>query len=214
MKKYILSLLVCLSAWNVQAHQTEVSSTMLVEQEDNKWFLNIRAALTAFEYEVKAMNLETPYKSAEEFQALVLQHIQDNLDIYFNEGDKITLKNGKVKLGHETNVFFEVEGVPATINSVYVKNSSFKDIHSNQSALIILKKGFTKKQFILNNKNDHTMNLKVADTQFIPFEGQVVTAELSPSSSYTSYAYGGIAFLLFCVLAFFWTKRNRQVKAV
>lgn len=213
MTKWFLSLVVLFSVWNVQAHNPDVSSTMLVERADNKWVLQIRTALTAFDYIIKAKDLETPYKTAEEFQALILEHVKDNLQIYFNEQDTVILKNGRVKLGHESSVVFEVVGVPTTVNSVYVKNSSFKDIHRNQSALIILKKGFKKKQFILNKKNDHNMHLKVADSQFTPFEGAVLTGEVNSSSS-TNYTYAGIAFLLFTGLIFLWTKRTRRVNII
>lgn len=206
MKKYILSLVLFLSALNAQAHHVDVSSTMLVEQENNSWVLQIKTALTAFEQEIKAKNLETPYKTAEEFQALVIQHVKDNLHIYFNEEDTVTLKNGRIKLGHESNIVFEVVGVPETFNSVYVKNSSFKNIHRNQSALIILKKGFTKKQFILNDKNEHAMHLKVADNQLLPFEKQVVTAEINNTNRTYTYSIGAI--LLFGLFTFLWTKRN------
>jgi len=214
MKKYLLSLVVFLSVWNVQAHQTEISSTMLVEQAPNNWVLQIRTALTGLDYEIKAKKLAKPYESVEEFQALVLQHVKDNMHIYFNEKDTVSLRNGKVKLGHESSVVFQVVGVPSTINSVYVKNTTFKNIHRNQSALILIKKGFKKRQFTLNNKNDHAMHLKVADAQFIPFEAAMMTAEIPPTSSYTTYVYAGIAFLLLAGLAFLWTKRTRQVNLV
>lgn len=204
MKKYILSLVIFLSAWNVQAHHVDVSSTMLVEQSDNSWVLQIRTALTALDYEIKAKELETPYKTAEEFQALVLQHVKDNLQIYFNEEDEVELKNGRVKLGHESSIVFEVEGVPTIINSVYVKNSSFKNIHRNQSALIVLKQGFKKNQFTLNEKNEHAMRLKVADKQFEPFETIVMTSEITNNHNYT---YAGIVFLLLGLVGFLWTKR-------
>ncbi|MCF8244262.1 MAG: hypothetical protein K9J37_05610 [Saprospiraceae bacterium] len=47
-----------------------------------------------------------------------------------------------MQLGHETSVVFELAGVPENFSEISVKNSSFKDISRNQSALIVLKKGF------------------------------------------------------------------------
>lgn len=106
MKKYFLSLALFLYAWSVQAHQTEISSTMLVEQDNNTWVLQIRSALTAFDQAIQANYPE--YESAEEFQALVLDHIKKNLQITFNEKDEVTLQNGMVKLGHESSVVFDI----------------------------------------------------------------------------------------------------------
>ncbi|MGB2760803.1 MAG: hypothetical protein WBC58_12660, partial [Maribacter stanieri] len=37
----------------------------------------------------------------------------------------------------------------------------------SQSALFIFKDGFSKEQFILNNDNDHTLNLKVNGNKFV-----------------------------------------------
>lgn len=198
MTKYFLSLVFCFSFWSAQAHQADISSTMLVEQADNKWVLHIRTALTAFDYTIKAKYPANSYKTAEEFQALVLEHVKENLQIKFNDQDSAILQNGVVKLGHETSMTFEVIGVPKTFNTIYVKNSSFKTIHRNQSALIILKKGFNKNQFVLNKQNDHAIHLKVADADFVPLQ----TAEVLPAKINVNYTYGGILLLLMGVVAF------------
>lgn len=187
MKKWFLNIALFLSAWSVQAHQTEISSTMLVEQDNNKWVLQIRSALTAFDQTIKAAY--PPYESAEAFQAIVLQHLKDNLQIKFNDQAQVTLQNGVVKLGHETSVVFEVVGVPENIESVFVKNSSFKTINRSQGALLIFKKGFEQKQFTLNSKNDYGLQLQAANNQFRPVNPTLATD--------TNYAYMmGVVFVL------------------
>ncbi len=206
MKKWFLSLALFLSAWSVQAHQTEISSTMLVQQDNNTWVLQIRSALTAFDQTIQANYPK--YESAEEFQALVLEHIKKNLEITFNEKDKVTLQNGMVKLGHESSVVFEVTGVPEHIESVFVKNSSFKSINRNQSALILLKKGFKKKQFSLNKKNDYSLHLKAANNEFTPMDSSIANAEMAT----TNYTYVGalLGLLGLIVICFLWRRRNHQ----
>lgn len=209
MKRWFLSLALFLCAWSAQAHQTEISSTMLVEQGNNTWVLQIRSALAAFDQTIQANYPK--YKSAEEFQALVLQHLKDNLQITFNGADNVTLQNGAVKLGHETSVVFEVLGVPENIESVYVKNSSFKSINRNQSALILLKKGFKKKQFTLSMQNDYGVHLKADNAQFTLVDPTDMPANLPTNHSHT-YTYGGLAFVLIGLLTFvfLWRRRNRQ----
>ena len=57
------------------AHQPDQSSTMLVEKGEGVWILQVRAALTAFEYEVHHTFGTESYKTPEEFNELVLTHL-------------------------------------------------------------------------------------------------------------------------------------------
>ena len=152
----------------IHAHQPETSTTLLVEKDNNTWILQISASLTAFQQEIKTNFPE--YKSPEEFQNMVLEHIKNNVEITFNENQPITLNNGIVKLGHETKVVFEVTGVPSEIKSVYVVNSAFNDIYKSQSALVLLKNGFDKEHFMLNDANNHTIKLVTDKNQFVAVE--------------------------------------------
>lgn len=165
-KKIIFSLAL-LATLTANAHQPDISTTMLVEQENKTWVLQISASLTAFQQEIRTHFADTPYKTPEEFQQMVLEHIKNNLTIIFNDGQDIRLSEGRVILGHETKVVFEVFGVPSDFKSVLVKNSAFKDIHHNQSALVLLKKGFNKEHFVLNDDNNHMLNLVANDNKFV-----------------------------------------------
>jgi len=151
----------------MKAHQSDISTTMLVEKENGTWVLQISSSLTAFQQEVRTHFAATPYETPEEFQQMVIEHIKNNLHLSFNDGQNITLSNGVVRLGHETKVVFQVFGIPSDIKSAWVKNTVFKDIHRSQSALILLKEGFSKEQFVLNDANNHTMELQVNGNEFI-----------------------------------------------
>ena len=192
MKKYILLLVVFGFSMASFAHNPNVSTTMLVEKENNSWVLQIRASLTAFQQEIRTHFAETPYQTPEEFRQMVLEHIKNNLHISFNRGEDISFGNGVVKLGHETMVVFEVFGIPSEINSVLVTNSAFKDIHQNQSALVLLKEGFNKEHFVLNNANDHTLSLAVNGNEFV----EVGQNEASFFSSSLGVILFGIAAIL------------------
>lgn len=178
MKKYFsYLLLLLLFTQTVKAHQTEVSTTMLVENENKTWVLQISASLTAFQKEIRMHYAETPYKTPEEFKQMVLEYVKSNLVIEFNnKKQSIILGEGVVKLGHETKVVFEVFGVPETINSVLVKNETFKDIHRNQSALVILKAGVERKQFVLDADNNHLIDLELDGNTFQRVEEQNISA--------------------------------------
>ena len=199
MKKYILVLVAGLFSMASFAHNPEVSTTMLVEKENNVWVLQLSASLTAFQQEIKTHYAETPYKTSKEFQQMVLDHVKKNLHITFNNGDDVTFSMGIVKLGHETKVVFEVFGTPSDIKSALITNTVFEDIHRSQGALVLLKGGFQKKQFILNKTNDYTIALQADNNQFT----QVVEQKASLMSSaviFTLIAIIGLGFLIINIL--------------
>jgi hypothetical protein len=196
MKKYILLLVAGMFSMASFAHNPEVSTTMLVEKENNVWVLQLSASLTAFQQEINTHFSETPYKTPEEFQQMVLEHIKNNLKISFNGEEAVTFSKGIVKLGHETNVVFEVFGIPTTIHSVEIKNTSFEDVHRSQSAMVLLKDGFQKKHFILNNSNDYSLALEVNNNEFV----QVVEQNASTFSSVIVFSLLGLIGLGFLII--------------
>lgn len=202
MIKWIVILCLALNCGITYAHQADVSTTMLVEKGDNQWIVQVRSSLTAFQYQIKSQCSDSAYTTPEEFQELVANYVKDNLIICFNGQDTVTLSNGYVKIGHETNVVFEVSGTPETIHTAYVKNSSFRDIHRNQSALLILKKGFTKKQFLLTDNNNHTVNLSVD-------KSQMMFIEKDPSKSKFNYIIGFVILLAIGVLIYLGLKHKK-----
>ena len=167
MKRYITIIIAGLFSLTSFAHSPDTSTTVLVEKENNVWVLQISASLTAFQQEIRTHFSETPYTTPEEFKEMVVAHIKNNIEILFDDNKAISLKNGKVKLGHETNVVFEVEGIPLNMNTITITNKSFKDIYKSKSALIILKENFSKNKFILNEANDHGLSLAVVDNEFV-----------------------------------------------
>jgi len=172
MKKLILLLIIGLISVTGFAHQPDISTTVLVEKENNKWILQIDASLTAFQQEVKTHFADTPYQTPEEFREMTLQHIRNNFEIVFNHSKCLTLTKGFVQLGHETKVVFEVTGIPSEINSIEVVNTIFKDIYRSQSVLVILKEDFNKKKFVVNRANNYQLTLKADKNDFTEIKQQ------------------------------------------
>ena len=165
-KSSLLLGLLCLSI-TAYAHQPDLSSTILAEKGDNEWVLQIRASLTAFEYEVKARFGDSAYASPEEFRDLVVDHLQQEIILRFNDGTISTLQDGVVKLGHETTATFHLSNIPSEVTSILVRNAAFSNISHNKSALYVVKEGFDRKQFVLNSGNDHSAMLAVSGTHFV-----------------------------------------------
>lgn len=170
-RKKIKSLLIVLCvlcfSFKALAHQSDTSTTMLVQQKDHTWVLQISASLTAFQQEVKTHFSDTPYKTPEEFKQMVLAHIKNNIHISFNGNKEIALENGIAQLGHESKVVFKVSGIPEYIHTATIKNTSFNNIYKSKSALILLKEGFNKKHFVLNDANNHSLSLQVNGNNFV-----------------------------------------------
>lgn len=179
MKKFILFFIFVLVTLKSVAHQPDLSTLVLVEKEPNSWVLQMTASLTAFQQEVQHHFSSTPYKTPQEFQEMVLQLIKNQLEITVGGDVEITLNKGVVQLGHETKVVFEVIGIPKTLEEITVKNTVFKDIYKSQSVLVLIKENINKKQFILNNANNHTVSLYVNDDTLV--QKTVTNASLSPS---------------------------------
>lgn len=201
----LLLWMLCFS-WSARAHQPDLSSTILAEQGDGKWVLQIRAALTGFEYEVEAYHGKDAYASPQEFQEQVLDLLRGNVTLRFNDAHVAALGEGELKLGHETYVTFQIEGVPDQVQSLEVTNTSFSNIPRNQSALLVLKKGFAKQQFTLNEENEHTASLKVE-------EGKLVLLASAPANyAYWPFLIAGV--LLISLSIGYSVYKNRQVSTV
>jgi len=190
MKKIILVFIFVFFSIFTKAHQSNISTTMLVEKENNVWILQVRASLTAFQQEIKTHFAETPYKTPEEFKEMVLIHLRNNLKIILNDKNMI-LKKGYVKLGHETNVVFELVDIPNKIENLKITNTAFQDIYKSESALVILKEGFTKERFMLNVKNKHSMLLNVDKNKFV-----------NANTTETQFATSTFFIILICSLLF------------
>ena len=145
------------------AHQPDLSTMMLYQDEQGRSYLQIYGALTAFEGEIDYKYSEKSYKTPEQFKQLVLKHFKKNVFFIVNSNDTLRLERPQVILGHETKVVCEVFGFPKKINELMIKNSMFIDIPNNQSLVILLQKGLPVQQFKLNNSNQQQVNLKLTN---------------------------------------------------
>lgn len=159
------------------AHDPDLSSTMIIEHAPKQWALQIKADMTSFEFEIENSFGKEAYPSPEEFPALVLKHVQENVSLRWNE-QAITLQNGEVILGHETAVIFNLINVPEELGLISITNKTFKNIHNNQSAVELVKKGLPPKKFLLTAANQHSIDLKF-DSSKNSF------VDVSPSNPFT-----------------------------
>jgi len=184
------------------AHSPDLSSMMIYEQ-NGKYFLAIKSSLTAFEGEIDYHFNKNAYKTPEEFQQLVSKHFQKNCLLIINN-DTIKFINPTVVLGHETTVFAELLNVPDKFNSLYVRNTVFKDMPNNMCELILTLKGLPQKQYILINENNQEVKLRVENDNW---EVEETNASFFKSSNLLLWSLLFLSVLVVVAIAV-WRKKN------
>ncbi len=158
--KYWLIVLMVLMGKFTFAHQPDLSTIIFSKASNGKIVMQITSSLTAFQGEVNYHNPKDSYKTPEDFRNLVIKHFQDNFSIIANDDQSIKFIDPMVILGHETKIVAEVSGMPKNIESFYIKNDIFKDIHNNQAIVIFSLEGFpAKRNFVLSNDNEHILSI-------------------------------------------------------
>lgn len=162
-----LVMLVLLTSIVCQAHQAEFSSSLLSKTDDGKYILQIASSMTAFESEIDYIYTKKAYKTAEEFQKLVLDYFTKNVSFIVNGTEVLQLKDPMVLLGHETKIIVEVVGIPSNIKEMSYTNTMFKDLSHNKMGLIMLVDGFPKEQYVLENENNQTVQLELQEGTWV-----------------------------------------------
>lgn len=184
------------------AHSPDLSSMMIYEQK-GKYFLAIKSSLIAFEGEIDYHFNKNAYKTPEEFRQLVSKHFQKNCLLIINN-DTIKFIHPTVVLGHETTVFAELLNVPDKFNSLYVRNTVFKDMPNNVCELILTLKGLPQKQYILTNENNQEVKLNVENDHW---EVEETNASFFKSSNLLLWLLLFLSVLVVVAIAL-WRKKN------
>ena len=176
------------------AHQPDLSNLMIYEQNGKK-VLVLKSSLTAFGGEVNF------HFEKGEFAALVIKHFTNNCFVIIN-GDSVKLINPRVILGHETTIFALLGTMPNEIESVYLKNTFFKDIHNNQCEFILSLKDKPQYQYILNNDNKQEVELAFENNKWMVIENKGSLLK----SLY--FIIGGVLLLIIGLVVFNRFKKN------
>lgn len=165
--RLIALLFFLLGSLSASAHQPDLSTLMIHKDPSGRYILQIYTALTAFQQEVEYIYSKDSYKTPEEFKDLVIKHFEKNVSITFNEASPCQFSPPLVILGHETKLVTEVLNVPEHIESIYLKNTMFKDMPNNQNEVVLAGNGFPTKQYILNNDNKQTIELVLENDKWV-----------------------------------------------
>ena len=133
------------------AHNPQVSTISIIQNEYKKWSVFVTAPLYTCQLAIKEKYPEINMDSIRpsELQKLILELVKSNLKI---NGDNILkLTNDKVQLAHETSVFFDISNdnfLPTAISF-----TAFSQLYNHFTLLKIISKTEKEITYILNTEN-------------------------------------------------------------
>lgn len=174
MRKLILLSLCLLGSLLSFAHNPQISSVALVQSQGNKWHLIVSCSLGAYEIELKNNHpaLALDRMNANEFQKMFIEHLIAKINITANKEYTGILKNAKVILGHQTDVNFEVEGLPEKLTSLQIEQSGFETLKDHYCILKVITLAKESQNFILEKNNDYSITLAYNNHVFTEKQGK------------------------------------------
>jgi hypothetical protein len=136
---------------NGYAHNPQVSTISIIQNENNKWSVFITAPLYTCQLAIKnkfpLLNLDSI--SSFEIQKTILDLVKNNLII--NGDNTLQLINDKVQLAHETTIFFDINNdnfLPTKISF-----TAFSKLYNHFTLLKIVPNQSKEITYILNADN-------------------------------------------------------------
>ncbi len=183
------------------AHSPTTSTTFLTQEENGKWTLQIRAALTAFEQEVHHRYGTHSYQTPEEFEGRMAQIVENEVNLNLNNR-KIILPDPQIRLGHETLMVYEFESAEK-LQELTLQNSVFKNIYNSKNTLYVIQNGLEKNQFTLNRSNAFLTITKLDGNQLVGVNNA------SKESTTRYFQFAGVG--LFSLLMGLWFFKRRSL---
>jgi len=168
MRKLLLVAVCLLNSAILRAHDPQLSTITLIQSKNNQWNLVVGSGLSACQYELKNSypDINIDSLDANRFQALLLQHLKETIQIkcgsYVGE-----LTNGMIILGHQTDVRFDVIGMPKKVTSLEIKQLGFGTLKNHSCILKVIAKSCDLGTFILQDDNNFSVVLEVKNSGLI-----------------------------------------------
>ncbi len=166
MLKIGCSILLLLFVVNGYAHNPQVSTISIIQNENKKWSVFVTAPLYTCQLAIKEkypeLNMDSIRPS--EMQKLMLDLVKSNLKI--NGDEVLKLTNDKVQLAHETTIFFDINNdhlLPTEISF-----TAFSQLYNHFTLLKIVSKTEKEITYILNTDNKFLFP-KINETRSTPF---------------------------------------------
>ncbi len=162
MRKIQLLLILLLFCRIAFAHNPQVSTISIIQQQDKKWSVFITAPLYTCQLAIAANfpNSKIDSLNVLATQDLISALVENNLIINGNKNIKLT--NTKIQLAHETTIYFDLADT-IKINKVDFK--AFSKLKEHFTLFKIVPLNDTEKSVILNSDNDYIYSIKDDEKQ-------------------------------------------------
>jgi hypothetical protein len=169
MKTILILVFLFVNVQHGHAHSPQISTITLIQNKDNTWNLIVGASLSAYQYELANSYPNQRFDSVQVnlFRPLLLNHLRRNIRIKANNSKAASLQNGMVILGHQTDVRFDVKGVPEELQSIDIQQLSFYSLggHYCLFKIITLRNGTF--SHVLERENNYSVSLVLENDRFI-----------------------------------------------
>ncbi|MUH35693.1 hypothetical protein D9O36_07570 [Zobellia amurskyensis] len=167
-KKIAIGFVLCFCSLFAHAHSSQIATMTLAEDQQNNWTLHISSSFDGFRYQL-AQNypdIKTDELSADEFQKLVINYVKDNILLNANSGFIGELREGAIKIGHQTDLKFRVAGLPNDIKTLRVQLKGFAETSKHNTVFKIVDHADTSKNFVIKKDNQFTIQIEKSNGQF------------------------------------------------
>lgn len=194
MIRFVLVALILLNPLLGWAHSPLLSTAAITKNKNNTWSVHISASLSALQLELKNRypTIQVDSLTADEFQRLVLRHLRETVTIEDSKKGAIELKNGLIKLGHQTDIRFDITGISGQPRELRVQHLGFFTLRNHYCVFTIVTPETGRTNFILQQDNRFTVDLA--------FKGHSIT-EIHPAKPIGSWSLAllSLACLLFLI---------------
>ncbi len=168
------------------SHSSQLSTFALLKDEKGVWTVHVSASLSAFQTALADQKIN----SAEEFQKTLIQWARKSIHISAGLLNSISLEQGSVHLGHQTDLKFTVKGMPSKVESFSVENQMLQQLSGHAIVFKVIYPASESNQVVLTSSNDFSANVRVKSTGII----------IEPKSNFTYlYLLFIIPFILICL---------------
>lgn len=145
------------------AHNPQVSNISIMQDTaTKKYSLLINVPLLTCQNELSNSypSIEIDSLSKNDFQELLLHHFKNNMLFIANNKDTLFISNGMLSLGHETQLIFELSGLPETVKSLHLQYAALRSQYDHFAVLQISLADKTMGRFVFNNENNYELSLR------------------------------------------------------
>lgn len=154
MRKIGCIILLILLGYNASAHNPQVSTISIIQNENNKWSVFITAPLYTCQSTIRENypSIKIDSINAFETQKLILNLVKESLMI--NKESNVKLINEKIQLAHETTIYFDVESDKDEFIPSEISFKAFSKLANHFTLLKIVPIKGQQITYILNNDNE------------------------------------------------------------